>query len=80
MFDSGIIKNSTPNKKTLQTSWWFFFLIQLIYFSERFKLWKYMLSTNLYDLSILIQHRVPGRQALSPNKQDLPPDEELSLV
>lgn len=39
-----------------------------------------MLSTNLYDVSILIQHRVPGRQALSPNKQDLPPDEELSLV
>lgn len=39
-----------------------------------------MLSTNLFDLSILIQHTISGRQVLSPNNQDLPPDEELSLV
>lgn len=35
-----------------------------------------MLSANLYDLSILIQDRIPGKQALGPNKQDLSPDEE----
>lgn len=80
MFDSAIINNSILNKNTLQTSWWFFFFKYITYFSEGFKLWKYMLSTNLYDLSILIQYTVPGRQVLSPNKQDLPPDKELSLV
>lgn len=73
----GVIKNNTKFKHTanqLVSD----FLIQLYFFEVKAQIlpWKYMLSANLYDLSILIQDRIPGKQALGPNKQDLSPDEE----